>query len=277
VSERKRVRGLHTRRDRVLGETDLNEMFETLDRGYTNEHHPEDGFVYWQTHWDKKLQLERQAKVKVHINVPMARGLLAMFWLFGKRVYETIRLRARDIWCQDDGYLYARFTVQKKVPVNEQKAGVATHGPIVTKRVTLENPYTEYVVEYMKTITANDKDPEARVFPGGSMGKHVVQRHVKLKGRNPDGSTQEYEKTYEYVKDEIGILPAARAWQIVKALDEHAWTHLFRTSLATTMVEREHVTEEELVSWFDWSSIETAHRYVKGGTSTTEKLSKRTW
>lgn len=277
MAERVRVRGLHVHRDGVLSDAELNEMFEKLNRGYTDPYHPEDGFVYWQMHWDRKLQLERQDKVKVKIDIPMARCLVAMFWLFGKRVYETLRLRIKDIWCPDDGYLYSRFRVQKKVPVDEQKAGVATHGPIVTKRVTLENPYTNYVVEYMKMITKEDKDLEARVFPGGSMGKHVIQRHVWLKGRKPDGSTQEYEKTYEYVKDEVGILPAARAWQIVKCLDEHAWTHLFRTSLATTMVEREHVTEEELVSWFDWSSIETAHRYVKGGTSTTEKLSKRTW
>lgn len=55
-----------------------------------------------------------------------------------------------------------------------------------------------------------------------------------------------------------------------------AWFHLFRESLATEMAEH-GATEEELMHWFDWDRVDTAHVYVKRGTKLTEKWSKRTW
>jgi hypothetical protein len=36
-------------------------------------------------------------------------------------------------------------------------------------------------------------------------------------------------------------------------------------------------TEEDLMHWFDWDRVDTAHEYVKRGTKLTEKYSERTW
>jgi len=58
--------------------------------------------------------------------------------------------------------------------------------------------------------------------------------------------------------------------------NQKAWFHLFRESLATEMAER-GATEEDLMHWFDWDRVDTAHSYVKRGTKLTEKWSDRTW
>jgi len=62
----------------------------------------------------------------------------------------------------------------------------------------------------------------------------------------------------------------------LKKVDSKCWWHLFRESLATEMAER-HATEEELMHWFDWDRVDTAHDYVKRGTRLTERLSQRIW
>jgi len=62
----------------------------------------------------------------------------------------------------------------------------------------------------------------------------------------------------------------------LKKANQKAWFHLFRESLATEMAER-GATEEELLHWFDWERVDTAHEYVKRGTKLTEKYSERTW
>jgi len=62
----------------------------------------------------------------------------------------------------------------------------------------------------------------------------------------------------------------------LKRINPKAWFHLFRESLATEMAER-GASEEELLHWFDWDRVDTAHEYVKRGTKLTERLSKRTW
>lgn len=66
------------------------------------------------------------------------------------------------------------------------------------------------------------------------------------------------------------------AWYYLKKVNEKAWWHLFRESLATEMAER-GATEEKLMHWFDWDRVDTAHAYVKRGTKLTEELSERTW
>lgn len=62
----------------------------------------------------------------------------------------------------------------------------------------------------------------------------------------------------------------------LKKVSMDVWFHLFRESLATVMAEK-GASEEELLHWFDWERVDTAHQYVKRGTKLTEKFSLRTW
>jgi len=62
----------------------------------------------------------------------------------------------------------------------------------------------------------------------------------------------------------------------LKKANAKCWWHLFRESLATEMAER-GASEEQLMHWFDWDRVDTAHEYVKRGTKLTERLSRRTW
>ena len=73
-----------------------------------------------------------------------------------------------------------------------------------------------------------------------------------------------------------GYMSRIQAYRIVKDLNSKAWLHLFRESLATKMAE-EGASEEELMHWFDWDRVDTAHEYVKRGTRLTEKWSDRTF
>lgn len=61
-----------------------------------------------------------------------------------------------------------------------------------------------------------------------------------------------------------------------RKVTKKVWFHLFRESLATEMAEH-GATEEDLMHWFDWDRVDTAHSYVKRGTKLTEKWSERTW
>jgi len=160
--------------------------------------------------------------------------LIALLWLFGKRITEILTLKRRDIFIKE-GYLYVYFTVKKK---HTRKAK-----PIpkrFLKRKTLRNPYTRFVVQCIKNIT----DPEAYIFPS-------------------ERST-------------TGHMSRIQAYRIIKQLDPNAWLHLFRESLATLMAEH-GATEEELMHWFDWDRVDTAHEYVKRGTRLTEKWSDQTF
>lgn len=67
-----------------------------------------------------------------------------------------------------------------------------------------------------------------------------------------------------------------KARYYLRKLTEKAWFHLFRESLATEMAEN-GASEEQLMHWFDWDRVETAHKYVKRGTKLTEQLSDRTY
>ena len=73
-----------------------------------------------------------------------------------------------------------------------------------------------------------------------------------------------------------GYISRVHAWNKIKAVNPKAWCHLFRESLATSMAEH-GATEEELLHWFDWDRVDTAHQYVKHGTKLTEKWSDRAY
>ena len=72
--------------------------------------------------------------------------VIALAWMFGKRINEILRLKREDVYTEGD-YLYARFLVGKKKSREDQ--------PIpkpYLKRISLTNPYCEYVLAYIKEI-----------------------------------------------------------------------------------------------------------------------------
>jgi integrase len=174
--------------------------------------------------------------------------LIALLWLFGKRISEVIALKRKDIYVKND-MLYVRFTVLKKKKIGlrrdrEVKPWLETIKKQYLKNITLEHSFTKYVLQYIE-------EP----------------RFYKEEG---------YKKT---LNEEALLFPGmyrTKAWRYIKHLDPKAWLHLFRESLATTWAE-EGSTEEDLMHWFDWDRISTAHEYVKRGTKLIEHMAKRTW
>ena len=165
---------------------------------------------------------------------PWLQCLVALLWLFGKRISEIIKLQRKDLWIEDN-YLYVRFTVSKKA----SRKALAVPKPFL-KRKTVKHPYVKYVISYLQEI----KKEEAYVF--------ASQR-----------------SSYGYISRQ-------HAYNKIKELNPKAWCHLFRESLATSMAEH-GATEEELLHWFDWDRVDTAHEYVKRGTKLTEKWSDRAY
>ena len=184
--------------------------------------------------------------------LPWLQCLIALAWIFGKRINEILRLRQDDIWT-DEKFLYVRFFVSKKksrrsTPIPER----------YVKRITLKHLGVPYILSYIDTIQ------DGYLFPDPTQKEKIIRTYNK-----------QYEKWYEY-KIEGGHVSRHRAKYLLKKINPKAWLHLFRESLATEMAEH-GATEEKLMHWFDWDDPRTAHRYVKRGTKLTEELSERTW
>ena len=160
-------------------------------------------------------------------------AFISVMWLFGKRVSEIISLRSRDVRV-DGEYLAILFTVLKKR--SQKDPGMRM--PFL-KRVTLENPYTEFVIEWWNRV-------------------------------------REGEYLFARPQTKMGYIYRQYAHLVLKEISPHISSHLFRHSLATLMAE-DGATAYELVSWFDWDRTDTALDYVKRGGAMTERLSKRKW
>ncbi|MCK4435145.1 site-specific integrase [Candidatus Bathyarchaeota archaeon] len=182
--------------------------------------------------------------------------IIALAWLFGKRINEILQLKRQDIR-KDTNFLYVRFHVSKK----KTRKDAPLPKPFL-KRIRLQHPYVHYILDWIVNIK------EGYIFPSYGQPRTI---HVKLKNKE----TGEILKVYEYHK-EGGYLSDARVKQLLRLVNPNAWWHLFRESLATYMAER-GATEEELMHWFDWDRVSTAHEYVKRGTKLTEKWSEREW
>lgn len=160
-------------------------------------------------------------------------ALISIMWLFGKRVSEIIPLKPQDVR-PDKNYLHILFTVLKKESVKDP----GMRKPFL-KRITLDNPYTEYIVEWWE----------------------LVKKEKYLFGRK---------------KTQMGYIYRQYAHLVLKQISPKISAHLFRHSLATHMAE-DGATAYELVNWFDWDRTDTALEYVRRGGAMTERLSKRTW
>ena len=176
---------------------------------------------------------------------------IALAWIFGKRISEILKVKRADIYT-DEEYLYVRFFVGKKKTRKDQPVPKP-----YLKRITLTNPYCKYILGYIETIK------EGYIFPANT------------KPRTKKFFDKKMNVWREYYREGGHITPEA-AYYHLKKLAPKTWWHLFRESLATEMAER-GASEEQLMHWFDWDRVDTAHEYVKRGIKLTERLSRRTW
>jgi len=183
--------------------------------------------------------------------------IIALAWLFGKRITEILRLKRDNITIIND-YLSVRFSVLKK---KKRESAVPKK---YTKRIKLDHPYVQYILDWINTIE------EGYIFPSSSISRTdmVTTKYVNRDGKEVFGK-------YTYAR-EGGHLSRQAVHYYIKRINPKAWMHLFRESLATFMAEN-GATEEELMHWFDWDDIRTAHEYVKRGTGLTQKWSDRKW
>lgn len=160
-------------------------------------------------------------------------AFISIMWLFGKRVSEIVSLRTQDVRV-DGEYLHILFTVLKK----ESTSDPGIRMPFL-KRITLENPYTETIIEWWNRVRE---------------GQFLFPRH----------------------QTKMGHIYRQYAHLVLKEISPQISSHLFRHSLATQMAE-DGATAYELVSWFDWDRTDTALEYIRRGGAMTERLSRRKW
>ena len=194
------------------------------------------------------------------VNAAMIQCLIALLWLFGRRISEVLKLHRRHFWIMGK-YLYVRFPIRKRrSPTTEYS----------TKRILIDNPYVKYILNYINKLSLNDP-----LFPDKGW-KRIVKIKVKHKRYGQITKYPKNEDYYIYIRDFTGYLPPDKAWKIIKFLNPKITTHFFRHSVATILAEY-GCTEYELMAWFDWDSPQTAHKYVKRGTRLIERISQRTW
>lgn len=120
-----------------------------------------------------KHQLEREVMRKPELDAmmerakPTTRALIAILWLFGKRISEVLRLKRRDIWAEGD-LIYASFHVLKKK--TREDTGVSK--PFV-KSMRITHPYYKYLYYYLKEKRFGADD---LIFP---FSRHKAYRLIK--------------------------------------------------------------------------------------------------
>ena len=148
--------------------------------------------------------------------------------LYGKRVTEVITLRTRDVYVEGK-YLCIRFAIGKS---HRQIK------PVRTKKVKLDNPYAQIILEYLETV------PDGFLFPStGTKTGHIYRQY---------------------------------AHDACKMIRDDMTNHTFRHTLATQLAER-RFTAFELQSFFDWQKLETASEYVKSSGVMSQRISDYVW
>lgn len=188
---------------------------------------------------------------KVWVNYWETVCLIAMLFLFGRRISEVITVKRKDVWTKR-GFLYVRFRLLKRQHTGEIIYKV--------KRIHLEKSkmLSQLITGHVRRIP----DGEAYIFQGESRPHIQVVRNKK------------YGKTYKYRHTTEGHMSRIHAYKILKALNPEFYPHYFRHSLATVLAE-EHVDPIAIKQWFDWVRFETAMIYIKESGVITEGISNR--
>ena len=244
---------IKTERDEfVMYEAELQTMLRQLEGHRTIE-----GFYV--THIttineETGLEEKQQTVQRFKIDCRQTECLLALLWIFGRRIMEILMLKRKNVRVEGDSLVVQCRTLKRRKDKRE----------LYEKSITLTHPYVQYITDYIQRI----KDPERYVFQGRSKPRKFVSR-----ARLPKTGEM---KTYQYERKEHGFMSPQKAWKTIKFLDPFAYCHLFRHTLATTIA-RKGYNEDQLMSWFDWSTSQVAHEYVSRGKKMVEDLSTRTW
>ena len=160
-------------------------------------------------------------------------ALISIMWIYGKRISEIVNLKTQAIRLNEE-YLAILFNVLKK----RRRKDPGVRRPF-SKRVTLENPYTDFVIKWYEQI-----NHEVFLFP------------------RPQTKTGHIYRQYAHL--------------VLKEISPQISCHYFRHSLATQMAEN-GATAYELVNWFDWEKTDTALAYIRRSGAMTQRLSDRVW
>lgn len=185
------------------------------------------------------------------------RCLLALAWIFAKRIGEIVRLRKEDFTFGKE-FLYVKFLLEKKRP----KPGGQL--PLQDMPVRLDHPLIQkFILPYI------NKFDKGFIFPSHSAD------HIK---RTIDDKwvLREYE-----VKG--GHLTPSRATQMLKQLDKDVYWHWFRHSVATLMTYPEdrggmEADVWDLMEFLGHTDPKVSVTYVRqSGQKTMALAEKRTW
>ena len=213
-------------------------------------------FSFWFTSRNRETG-EVESKVVIqtfNIDCRQTECLLALLWIFGRRISEILFLKRRNLRVEDS-FLVVQFRALKRHTEKNE---------LFEKSIVSDNPYAHYITDYIKDVL----DADRYLFEGWSRQRKIVSKAVFPK-------TGE-KRTYYYERKECWFMSPQKVWKIIKFLNPKAYCHLFRHSLATKIA-RKGFTESQLMAWFDWSTSDVAQGYVEKGPKTIEGLSKRAW
>lgn len=246
-----------TVREDVMSEDELKVMLGRLGKALAEGEEVIHGFYVtheWILNKDTGTEERKDVRNGFRINCRQIQCMLALLWIFGRRITEILMLKRKNIKLEGDTLVVQFRTLKRRKDKTE----------LYEKAITLSHPYAHYIVEYIERI----KDSERYVFPGKSEPREFASKATVPR-------TKEL-KTYHYERVEHGFMSAQKAWMTVKFLNPFAFCHLFRHTLATYIARRGY-NEDQLMAWFDWTTSRVAHGYVSRGKKMVEDLSTRTW
>jgi hypothetical protein len=180
----------------------------------------------------------------------------------------TIKTKRTDI--------YRSFEVKKMLDSSE---------PWLQCLIALSTIFGKRVTENLKLMKEDVWQDDKYLYVRFFVGKKKTRKDAPVP-KPYLKRIQLHHPLVHYITDYIKTIPAQQrvfgkmtrqlALYYLKKVNSQGWWHLFRESLATEMAER-GATEEQLMHWFDWDRVDTAHEYVKRGTKLTEQLSERIW
>lgn len=122
----------------------------------------------------KRTDILRSFEIKKMLEQaePWLQCLIALAWIFGKRINELLKVTKEDMRVEE-GYLFIRFYVSKKKDRKDPPVPKT-----YMKRITLRNPYVKYILNYSDKIETyeNDKEPHL-LFP--HMSRQLAYYYLK--------------------------------------------------------------------------------------------------